>query len=131
MTKAFNMNDVNRMLAEIKAKGVNNVVPPKAKRAAKVITQTVVKVSITNNRVALTVKYPNGEVLKTSYTPSGYRINSEVPYNLPGVSLKTIFALVTKENPKESPANLFERLGKFFETTTSIQDATNKAPAQM
>jgi hypothetical protein len=129
MTKAFTTADVTRMLAEIKAKGVNNVVPPKAKRASKVITKTEAKLSITNNRVALTVKYTNGQILKMSSTPRGVRMNSEQPASMErGFNLKPLFAMVTTENPKESPADQFTRLQKFFAVTESIQDATAKIP---
>ena len=131
MTKALTTADVTRMLAELKAKGVNNIVAPKAKRALKIIAKTQVKLTVTNNRVALTIKYPNGEILKTAYTPSRNTMNCERPAGMPAVSMKPIFALVTQEKPKESPASQFERLAKFFETTTSIQDAADKSPAQM
>ena len=125
-----NMADVQRKMAEIMAKRNGAVIPAPAVSVAEVkaTKQTDVKLSVTNNRVALTVKYPNGEVLKVSATPSATRVNIERPAELgkPTFTLKSLSAMVSKETA-DSPAAQFEKFKLFFEATSSIEDAINKA----
>jgi len=95
---------------------------------AKAITKTTVKMSITHNRVALTIKYVNGEVLKTATNRGSDTMSSQRPAGMAEVNLKPLFAYVCKSlSPQETHGERFERLAKFFETTESIQDAVNKA----
>jgi hypothetical protein len=90
---------------------------------AKAITKTTVKMTSSNTRVALVIKYVNGEILKVSSSMSAGRMSCERPNGMPPVVLKTLFAVVGEESKTESPMAQFERFAKVFETTTSIQDA--------
>lgn len=97
---------------------------------AKVITKTTVKMSSTNNRVALTINYPNGEVLKAAVNRGSDTMNATRPNGFNEqfgkLDLKILFKYTAYRASNESPIMQMERLAKFFETTTSIQDAINK-----
>lgn len=99
---------------------------------AKAILKTTVKYSETHNRVALTIKYPNGEVLKTASNRGSDTMSCIRPAGFNDkfgkVDLNPIFKFVCKSlSSQETHGDRFARLAKFFETTESIQDAINKA----
>jgi len=93
----------------------------------KAILKTTVKLTSTNNRVALTIKYVNGEVLKLSSSMSAGRMSCTRPAGFTEkfgpLNLKKLFAVTGEESKTESPMGQFERFAKYFETTTSIQDS--------
>ena len=100
---------------------------------AKAPLKTTVKMSASNNRVALTIKYPNGEVLKCAANRGSDTMSSTRPAGFDEkfgkLNLRPLLQYTSKSASHESPIMQMERIGKFFETTTSIQDALNKIPA--
>ena len=97
----------------------------------KQITKTTVKLSITNDRLAIKVSYVSGEVLKLSSNRGSARIATERPVSFVGEKpatshLRTILNASYKFTNGENNGQLFERLAKFFETTNSIVDAATK-----
>lgn len=93
----------------------------------KPITAATVKTSFTHDRLALTIKYVNGEVLKISSTRCAERLKTERPVGsqpLAANTLRNILSFVEKHaSPTETNGQRYERLAKFFEGTKSIADA--------
>lgn len=101
---------------------------------AKVITKTTAKVSTTHNRVAVVVKYPNGEVLKTASNrgSDSFSVNRPLGFNetFGKLDIKSLFKFICQPiNLNETHGDRFERLAKFFESTNSVQEAIDKARA--
>lgn len=97
---------------------------------AKAITKTEVKVSTTHNRVAIVVKFVNGEVFKTATNrgsdtlsltrPNGF---NEQFGKITQAEMQKVFQFICKTaHENENHGDRFARLAKFFEGTTSIKD---------
>lgn len=94
---------------------------------AKAILKTTVKMTSSNTRVALAIKYVNGETLKISSSISRASLSCDRPDGFDEkfgkLDLAALFKVVGATSGKESPMTQFERFARYFETTTSIQDS--------
>ena len=101
---------------------------------AKAITQTTAKISTTHNRVAIVVKYVNGEVFKTATNRGSDTVSLTRPagFNeqfgkITQAEMQKVFKFICKTaHEHETHGERFERLAKFFETTSSIKDMISK-----
>ena len=95
---------------------------------AKAITTTTAKVSITHDRVALTVKFPAGYVLKTAVNRYSDSFSVSAPASITNVpDVNPLWAFISKKVADENHGVRFERLAKFFESCPTIEDAVRKA----
>lgn len=95
---------------------------------AKALTSTTAKVSITHDRISLTVKFVSGHVLKTAVNRYSDSFSVAAPVGAKTMSdVKPLWDFICKKAGDANHGVRFERLAKFFEGTTSIDDALVKA----
>ena len=99
---------------------------------AKAITKTTTKISTTHNRVAIVVKYPNGEIFKTASNRGSDTMSVARPTHMTDkLDMNPVFKFVMKSiSPQETVGERFERLEKFFENTNSIQHMIDMVKAK-
>jgi len=91
---------------------------------AKALTKTTAKVSITHDRISLTVKFLCGHVLKTAVNRYSDSFSLAAPIGAKSVGNgESLFKFINKALPGEKHGERFERLAKFFEAHTSIESA--------
>lgn len=91
---------------------------------AKALTATSAKVSITHDRVALTVKFPDGYVLKTAVNRSSDTFKVAAPVGATSMpNVNPLWKFINAKLKGETHGERFERLAKFFEATASIEHA--------
>ena len=92
---------------------------------AKAITKTTAKVSLTHDRVALTVKFPCGHVLKTAVNRYSDSFKVTAPAHATSIpDCEPLWKFIcSKPIAGETHGARFDRLAKFFESTSSLKDA--------
>lgn len=121
-------SSMQSLAAKLKARDAEAKAKPAKK--SKAATETSVKLSVTNRRVALIISYQDGDVLKVSSSASAARIGLKrvadggVP---PKFDMKPLLQMISAESVTESPEAQFRRFQEFFINTTSLKDAAEKA----
>ena len=93
-------------------------------KATKALTATSAKVSISHDRVALTVKFLSGHVLKTAVNRYSDSFKVEAPVGAKSMpDCNKLFKFVCKAEKGELHGARFERLAKFFEAHSSLESA--------
>lgn len=94
---------------------------------AKALTATSAKVSITHDRVALTVKFVDGHVLKTAVNRYSDTFKVAAPAGATSMpNTNSLWKFICKGEKGETHGVRFERLAKFFEGCKTLEEAIAK-----